>query len=329
MLRRAHLVDVSNQGFGDKKWLFTIKLRHGGSLVEENGKENYIGGRVSAFDFVDKRRMSMEYLGKLCAQLGYLGEKKYYRIDDFKKFREVTMMTELLLCVPAKGEESHIYLVGEQTPLDEECDNTGTENACEETGNEKACVETGTENACEETGYAEKPCEETWGNEKPCVETGGENACEETCYAEKPCEETGGDEACRNMETDPLNIFDDPDFDLIELEFEIDNYGTEAGLENEVIPNTQGVASQSQNVDLEDTQEVVSDDNDDDFTINDKEDIEEMLIDDIMFDENVDKDAEDNGYDKTTSEESESSVQSSEHEFDSEQPSETEDQNVL
>ncbi|KAK6128141.1 hypothetical protein DH2020_038119 [Rehmannia glutinosa] len=51
-----------------------------------------------------------------------------------------------------------------------------------------------------------------------------------------------------------------------------------------------------------------------------------MLINDIVFDENVDKDTEGNGNDKTTPEESESSVQSSEHEFDSEQPLETEDQ---
>ncbi|KAK6162275.1 hypothetical protein DH2020_002116 [Rehmannia glutinosa] len=50
------------------------------------------------------------------------------------------MMTELLLCVPTKGEASDIYLVGEQTLSDdEECDNTW--------GHEKACVETGNENS--------------------------------------------------------------------------------------------------------------------------------------------------------------------------------------
>ncbi|GER28821.1 pre-mRNA-splicing factor SLU7 [Striga asiatica] len=55
-------------------------------------------------------------LGRFCEELGYGGVKKFYRFDSFKKFREITMETDLLLAIDRhKKKEVHIWLVAEKT----------------------------------------------------------------------------------------------------------------------------------------------------------------------------------------------------------------------
>ncbi|GER25169.1 transducin/WD40 repeat-like superfamily protein [Striga asiatica] len=80
------------------------------------GHQRYVGGEISAFDYVDKSKVNMGDLGRFCEELGYGGVKKFYRFDSFKKFREITMETDLLLAIDRhKKREIHIWLVAEKT----------------------------------------------------------------------------------------------------------------------------------------------------------------------------------------------------------------------
>ncbi|GER32749.1 UDP-N-acetylglucosamine--N-acetylmuramyl-(pentapeptide) pyrophosphoryl-undecaprenol N-acetylglucosaminetransferase [Striga asiatica] len=55
-------------------------------------------------------------LCRFCEELGYGGVKRSYRFDSFKKFRELTMETDLLLAIDRhKKREVHIWLDAEKT----------------------------------------------------------------------------------------------------------------------------------------------------------------------------------------------------------------------
>ena len=53
--------------------MFTMKVRHGGQIVEVNGKQEYEGGVVDYFDKCDVDDMSMLEIEDFAERLGYEG----------------------------------------------------------------------------------------------------------------------------------------------------------------------------------------------------------------------------------------------------------------
>ncbi|GER44655.1 ATPases [Striga asiatica] len=79
------------------------------------GHQRYVEGEISAFDYVDKCKVNMGDLCRFCEELGYGGVKRFYRFDSFKKFREITMETNLLLAIDRhQKREVHIWLDAEK-----------------------------------------------------------------------------------------------------------------------------------------------------------------------------------------------------------------------
>ncbi|KAL2251285.1 UNVERIFIED_CONTAM: hypothetical protein Sindi_2250800 [Sesamum indicum] len=71
----------------------------------------------SVFDFVDKDTFSMQVLDKCCEQLGYLGRKKYFRIDLLKMFRALCFETDLFQLIDGYGGEIRVYLEAVRSPI--------------------------------------------------------------------------------------------------------------------------------------------------------------------------------------------------------------------
>ena len=61
--------------------MFTMKVRHGGQIVEVNGKQEYEGGMVDYFDKCDVDCISMLELEDFAERLGYEGNAIFtYRV---------------------------------------------------------------------------------------------------------------------------------------------------------------------------------------------------------------------------------------------------------
>ncbi|GER49632.1 deoxyuridine 5'-triphosphate nucleotidohydrolase [Striga asiatica] len=118
MLRSEDAACSSNPKYGGKDpYYLTLKIHHGVIMDDITpGHQRYVGGEISAFDYVDKSKVNIGDLGRFCEEMGYGGVKRFYRFDSFKKFREITMETDLLLAIDRhKKREVHIWLVAEKT----------------------------------------------------------------------------------------------------------------------------------------------------------------------------------------------------------------------
>ncbi|KAK4387492.1 hypothetical protein Sango_2355800 [Sesamum angolense] len=91
----------------------TIILYHGGE-VKHSPIAEFVGGSQSKFDFVDVEDMCISYLDGLGEKLGYMGPKRFYRLDSNRnKFRVISYQTDVLaLCdgYSSKNREFTLYL---------------------------------------------------------------------------------------------------------------------------------------------------------------------------------------------------------------------------
>ncbi|KAG8373238.1 hypothetical protein BUALT_Bualt11G0002900 [Buddleja alternifolia] len=110
-LRLEVLNDEPNPRYDESVPVITLKIYHGGSC-NFVPKGNYIGGRISIFDYVDLNFMCFDYLNELVEQLGYGGSKRYYKLDR-KRFYFLMYQTDLLqMCdgYITKNRELTLYL---------------------------------------------------------------------------------------------------------------------------------------------------------------------------------------------------------------------------
>ncbi|KAL0355810.1 UNVERIFIED_CONTAM: hypothetical protein Sradi_4027900 [Sesamum radiatum] len=118
-LRNPKLVDFPNpkyEKYGLERFV-TIILHHGGELKHSPTNE-FVGGNQSKFDFVDIEDMCISYLNGLGEELGYMGPKRFYRLDSQRnKFRLISYQTDVLaLCdgYSSKNREFTLYLEADE-----------------------------------------------------------------------------------------------------------------------------------------------------------------------------------------------------------------------
>ncbi|KAG8371475.1 hypothetical protein BUALT_Bualt13G0091400 [Buddleja alternifolia] len=85
---------LSSPSYSPEEKLFTIKLHHGGKLIEHPLKM-YVGGRVDFVDFIDPDLMSLIELDKFAEKLGYVSAAYYYYLIPG---RNVQSSLVFLLC---------------------------------------------------------------------------------------------------------------------------------------------------------------------------------------------------------------------------------------
>ncbi|KAK4435307.1 hypothetical protein Salat_0694100 [Sesamum alatum] len=100
-LRNTQLLEYPNpkyEKYGLERFV-TIILYHGGELKHTPNAE-FVGGSKSKFDFVDVDDMCIAYLNGLGEKLGYMGPKKFYRLEsNMNKFTVISYQTDVLaLC---------------------------------------------------------------------------------------------------------------------------------------------------------------------------------------------------------------------------------------
>ncbi|KAG8369939.1 hypothetical protein BUALT_Bualt14G0065400 [Buddleja alternifolia] len=228
----AHVSQVDSHQIQDEhidpeEKLFTIKLHHGGKLIEHPLKM-YVGGRVDSVDFIDPDLMSLVEQDKFAEKLGYVSSAYYYLISG----GNVQSGLVFLLCddhvlkmgsIVVQFGEVSVYIVEPsfmgllEDVIDRDiyaayqCDNEGGGSGTKE----KECdnAEAG------DSGFKEKLCENAKGGgngfkEKECenAESGDNGSKGKECdnvedggsgFQEKECENTeGGDIGFKGEKSD-------------------------------------------------------------------------------------------------------------------------------
>ncbi|KAL0395601.1 UNVERIFIED_CONTAM: hypothetical protein Scaly_0008500 [Sesamum calycinum] len=136
---KLQLLDFPNPKY-DKYGLdrfVTIILYHGGE-VKHSPIAEFVGGNQRKFDFVDVEDMCISYLNGLGEKLGYMGPKRFYRLDSNRnKFRVISYQTDVLaLCdgYSSKNREFTLYL---EANSDEPATQIGSSNPIAVVGDEK------------------------------------------------------------------------------------------------------------------------------------------------------------------------------------------------
>ncbi|KAL0442094.1 UNVERIFIED_CONTAM: hypothetical protein Sradi_0148300 [Sesamum radiatum] len=171
-LRNLQLLDFPNPKY-DKYGLgrfVTIILYHGGE-VKHSPIAEFVGGNQSKFDFVDVEDMCISYLNGLGEKLGYMGPKRFYRLDSNRnKFRVISYQTDVLaLCdgYSSKNREFTLYL---EANSDEPATQIGSSNPIAVVGDEKG------KGVAIEGGVSPRFDEEDWAEVFKLVDSYGEGA---------------------------------------------------------------------------------------------------------------------------------------------------------
>ncbi|KAK4391946.1 hypothetical protein Sango_1972400 [Sesamum angolense] len=171
-LRNLQLLDFPNPKY-DKYGLdrfVTIILYHGGE-VKHSPVAEFVGGNQSKFDFVDVEDMCISYLNGLGEKLGYMGPKRFYRLDSNRnKFRVISYQTDVLaLCdgYSSKNREFTLYL---EANIDELATQIGSSNPIAVVGDEKG------KGVAIEGGVSPRFDEDDWAEVFKLVDSYGESA---------------------------------------------------------------------------------------------------------------------------------------------------------
>ncbi|KAH6825752.1 hypothetical protein C2S53_006858 [Perilla frutescens var. hirtella] len=93
---------------------------HGGMALNDSGKIMYLEVTMSAFDFVDVRKWSRMYLDGLCEQLGYMGTKHIYGYDEKGELKLMECEADFwyLIRMAEVSREFTLYLDGKKENID-------------------------------------------------------------------------------------------------------------------------------------------------------------------------------------------------------------------
>ncbi|KAK4405010.1 hypothetical protein Sango_0869600 [Sesamum angolense] len=164
-----YLFMYSDRALGLDRFV-TIILYHGGE-VKHSPVAEFVGGNQSKFDFVDVEDMCISYLNGLGEKLGYMGPKRFYRLDSNRnKFRVISYQTDVLaLCdgYSSKNREFTLYL---EANIDELATQIGSSNPIAVVGDEKG------KGVAIEGGVSPRFDEEDWAEVFKLVDSYGESA---------------------------------------------------------------------------------------------------------------------------------------------------------
>ncbi|KAH6833345.1 hypothetical protein C2S53_005462 [Perilla frutescens var. hirtella] len=130
LIRRKTLLHMPHPNYSYEPYWYTLKICHGGVVINDCGNFEYLDGTYSAFDFVDSRAWGMDCLGNLCDQLGYTGKKEYYGLDDEGQLKQLSTERDILMLIVGASisREFMVYLdsdkpnVVEFVPNGDSCD---------------------------------------------------------------------------------------------------------------------------------------------------------------------------------------------------------------